>query len=108
LRQKHRERVACQAFGFALYFSHDIQSINFDAGLQLQGNFKAGKGHSDREVIGTVIPIRNLIDVTLGKRCRLEFNAVYAKKPGLQHVKLTTKIPGLELDSADRVWVAAR
>ena len=30
------------------------------------------------------------------------------KKPGLQYVKLTTEVAGVELDSADSVWVAAR
>jgi len=33
---------------------------------------------------------------------------VPGKKPGLQNVKLTTEVAGVELDSADSVWVAAR
>jgi hypothetical protein len=48
--------------------------------------------------------LRNSLD----NRYRLEFNAVAAKKPGPQYVKLTTEIAGVELDSADSVWVAAR
>jgi hypothetical protein len=45
---------------------------------------------------------------SLDNRYRLEFNAVPGKKPGLQYVKLTTEVAGIELDSANSVWVAAR
>lgn len=38
----------------------------------------------------------------------LEFRAVPGQKPGLQYVKLSTEIAGVELDSADSVWVNAR
>jgi hypothetical protein len=41
-------------------------------------------------------------------RYRLEFKALPGKKAGLQYVKLTTEVAGVELDSADSVWVAAR
>jgi len=37
----------------------------------------------------------------------LEFNAIAGKKSGLQYVKLTTEIAGVDLDSADSVWVEA-
>jgi len=45
---------------------------------------------------------------SLDNRYRLEFSAVAGKKPGLQNVKLTTEVAGIELDSADSVWVTAR
>jgi hypothetical protein len=38
----------------------------------------------------------------------LEFQANAGKKSGLQYVKLTTEVAGVELDSADSVWVNAR
>ena len=41
-------------------------------------------------------------------RYLLEFNAVPGGKPGLQYVKLTTEVAGVELNSADSVWVNAR
>jgi hypothetical protein len=53
-------------------------------------------------------PYLDRLQNSLGNRYRLEFNAVAGKKPGLQSVKLTTEIAGVELDSADSVWVAAR
>jgi hypothetical protein len=53
-------------------------------------------------------PYLDRLQSSLGNRYRLEFNAVPGDKPGLQYVKLTTEIAGVELDSADSVWVAAR
>jgi hypothetical protein len=53
-------------------------------------------------------PHLNRLQASFGNRYRLEFNAVQGNKPGLQPVKLTTEIAGIELDSADSVWVAAR
>lgn len=41
-------------------------------------------------------------------RYLLEFNAVAGSKSALQNVKLTTEVAGVELDSADSVWVTAR
>lgn len=38
----------------------------------------------------------------------LEFNAIPGKKAALQYVKLTTEVAGVELDSADSVWVEAK
>lgn len=38
----------------------------------------------------------------------LDFRAVPGKKSGLQYVKLTTEVAGVELDSADSVWVEAK
>jgi hypothetical protein len=38
----------------------------------------------------------------------LEFRAVPGEKPGLQYVKLSTEVAGVELASADSVWVNAR
>jgi hypothetical protein len=35
----------------------------------------------------------------------LDFQALPGKKAGLQHVRLTTEVAGVELDSADSVWV---
>ena len=61
--------------------------------------------------IGEPVSFRPYLDRlqdSLGNRYRLEFNAVAGKKPGLKYVKLTTEVAGVELDSADSVWVAAR
>jgi hypothetical protein len=44
----------------------------------------------------------------LDNRYVLEFNALPGNKSGLQDVKLTTEVAGVELDSADSVWVRAR
>lgn len=38
----------------------------------------------------------------------LDFRAVPGKKSGLQYVKLTTEVAGVELNSADSVWVEAK
>ena len=53
-------------------------------------------------------PYMDRLQSSLDNRYRLEFNAMPGKKPGLQYVKLTTEVAGIELDSADSVWVAAR
>jgi hypothetical protein len=53
-------------------------------------------------------PYLDRLQSSLDNRYRLEFSAVAGKKPGLQNVKLTTEVAGIELDSADSVWVAAR
>jgi hypothetical protein len=53
-------------------------------------------------------PYLKRLQAGLDNRYRLEFNAVPGQKPGLQYVKLTTEVAGVELDSADSVWVAAR
>jgi len=45
---------------------------------------------------------------TLDNRYLLEFRAVPGKKSGRQYVKLTTEVAGVELDSADSVWVKAK
>ena len=61
--------------------------------------------------IGEPVSFRPYLDRLqngLDNRYRIEFNAVPGKKPGLQFVKLTTEVAGVELDSADSVWVAAR
>ena len=61
--------------------------------------------------IGEPVSFRPYLDrlqSSLDNRYRLEFNAMPGKKPGLQYVKLTTEVAGIELDSADSVWVAAR
>jgi hypothetical protein len=38
----------------------------------------------------------------------LEFQAIPGAKSGLQYVKLSTEVAGVELDSADSVWVEAK
>jgi hypothetical protein len=53
-------------------------------------------------------PYLDRLQSSLDNRYRLEFNAMPGKKPGLQYVKLTTEVAGIDLDSADSVWVAAR
>jgi hypothetical protein len=54
------------------------------------------------------VPYLDRLQSNFDNRYRLEFNAVPGKKPGLQYVKLTTEVAGIELGSADSVWVAAR
>jgi hypothetical protein len=53
-------------------------------------------------------PYLDSLQIGLENRYLLEFNAVPGKKAGLQYVKLATEIAGVELDSADSVWVSAR
>ena len=61
--------------------------------------------------IGEPVSFRPYLDrlqTGFDNRYRLEFNAVPGKKPRLQYVKLTTEVAGIELNSADSVWVAAQ
>jgi len=53
-------------------------------------------------------PYLETLQSSLNNRYLLTFDAVPGKKPGLQDVKLTTEVAGIELDSADSVWVQAR
>lgn len=53
-------------------------------------------------------PYLDRLQESLGNRYRLEFNAISGKKSGLQNVKLTTEVAGVELDSANGVWITAR
>ena len=48
------------------------------------------------------------IQRALDNQYRLSFEAIPGKKSGLQSVKLTTEVAGIELDSADSVWVEAK
>jgi hypothetical protein len=45
---------------------------------------------------------------SLDNKYILEFHVTPGKKAGPQYVKLTTEVAGVELDSADSVWVKAR
>ena len=45
---------------------------------------------------------------TLDNQYLLEFQAIPSKKSGLQYVKLSTEVAGVELDSADSVWVEVK
>jgi hypothetical protein len=53
-------------------------------------------------------PYLETLQSSLNNRYLLTFDAVPGKKPGLQDVKLTTEVAGIELDSADSVWVQTR
>jgi hypothetical protein len=53
-------------------------------------------------------PYLDSLQRSFDNRYLLEFNAVAGKKAGLQSVKLATEVAGVELDSADSVWVRAR
>lgn len=53
-------------------------------------------------------PYLDSLQKDFDNRYLLEFNAVQGKKPGLRSVKLTTEVAGVELNSADNVWVNAR
>ena len=53
-------------------------------------------------------PYLDTLQNGLDNRYLLEFNAVPGSKSGLQYVKLATEVAGVELDSADSVWVKAR
>jgi len=48
------------------------------------------------------------IQKNLDNKYVLEFRAVPGEKAGLRHVKLSTEVAGVELNSADSVWVNAR
>jgi len=45
---------------------------------------------------------------TLDNQYLLEFHAVPGKKAGLQPLKLNTEVAGVELSTADNVWVEAK
>ncbi len=45
---------------------------------------------------------------TLDNQYLLEFDAIPGKKSGLQAINLSTEVAGVELDSADSVWVPAK
>ncbi len=53
-------------------------------------------------------PYLDDLNKSLDNQYVLEFRAVPGKKPGLQYVKLGTEVAGVELASADSVWVNAR
>jgi hypothetical protein len=53
-------------------------------------------------------PYLDSLQNSFDNRYLLEFNAVPGKKAGLQYVKLATEVAGVDLDSADSVWVNAR
>ena len=53
-------------------------------------------------------PYLDSLQQDLDNRYLLEFNAMPGNKSGLQYVKLGTEVAGVELDSADCVWVRAR
>ena len=53
-------------------------------------------------------PYLDDIQRNLDNKYVLEFRAVPGAKAGLQHVRLSTEVAGVELNSADRVWVNAR
>jgi hypothetical protein len=53
-------------------------------------------------------PYLDDLQTSLDNQYLLEFHAAPAKKSGLQYVKLTTEVAGVELDSADSVWVEAK
>ena len=53
-------------------------------------------------------PYLDAVQNALNNQYILEFNAIPGKKSDLQYVKLTTEVAGVELDSADSVWVEAK
>lgn len=56
----------------------------------------------------SLTPYLDDVQKALGNQYLLEFRAIPGKKSGLQYVNLTTPVAGVELDSADSVWVEAR
>jgi hypothetical protein len=63
--------------------------------------------------VGTQTPVSfrpylDSLQKSFSHRYLLEFNALPGNTSGLQTVKLTTEVAGVELDSADSVWVKAR
>jgi hypothetical protein len=52
-------------------------------------------------------PYLNDLQKSLDNKHVLEFRAMPGKKSGLQYVTLTTEVAGVELNSADSVWVKA-
>lgn len=53
-------------------------------------------------------PYLDDLQLALDNQYLLEFHAVAGKKPGLQSVKLNTEVAGVELSSANNVWVEAK
>ena len=53
-------------------------------------------------------PYLDDVQKTLENQYLLEFRAVLGKKSGLQSINLMSPVAGVELDSADSVWVAGR
>jgi hypothetical protein len=53
-------------------------------------------------------PYLDDVQKSLSNQYLLEFRAVPGQKPGPQYVDLSTEVAGVELDSADSVWVAAK
>lgn len=56
----------------------------------------------------SVKPYLDDLQTTLDNQYLLQFHAVPAKKAGLQSVKLNTEVAGVELNTADNVWVDAK
>jgi hypothetical protein len=53
-------------------------------------------------------PYLDEVQKALDNQYILEFQAIPGTKPGLQSVNLSTEVAGVELDSADNVWVEAK
>jgi hypothetical protein len=53
-------------------------------------------------------PYLDDLQTSLDNQYLLEFHAAPGRKSGLQYVTLTTEVAGVELDSADSVWVGAK
>lgn len=53
-------------------------------------------------------PYLNDLQKTLDNQYVLEFDAIKGQKSGLQYVRLNTEVAGVELSSADSVWVEAK
>ena len=53
-------------------------------------------------------PYLDSLQKALDSQYLLEFRAIPGKRPVLQYVKLTTEVAGVELNSADNVWVDAK
>lgn len=53
-------------------------------------------------------PYLDVVQQSLDNQYLLQFDAIPGKKSGLQYVKLSTEVAGVELDSADSVWVQAK
>jgi hypothetical protein len=53
-------------------------------------------------------PYLDDVQKTLDNQFLLEFDAIRGEKSGLQYVTLSTEVAGVELDSADAVWVEAK
>jgi hypothetical protein len=53
-------------------------------------------------------PYLDDLQTTLDNQYLIEFHAVSGKKSKLQSVKLNTAVAGVELNTADSVWVEAK